>query len=104
MPAPKLTTYKFRVFGGSEDEPAEFEVHGVGRDVQKAESLFADKGWGSTQTRPMTSAAAVSYFAMLRRGEFEGTWDEFESWYLSIEPLDTVTERPTVPEPETASP
>jgi len=97
MSAPKLTTYRFRVLGGDEENPEEFLVHGVGRDIQKTESFFADKGWGNTQSRPMTSAAVVSYFGLRRSGRYAGTWEEFEEWYLSIEPVDAVTERPTGP-------
>jgi hypothetical protein len=95
---PHLTTYKFRVFGGDADaEPTDIVVHGVGRDVQRAEQLFADRGWGSTQSRPMTSAAVVCYYAMLRTGYFSGTWAEFEEWYLAIEPVESDTAVPTEP-------
>ena len=98
---PHLTTYRFRVFGGDADaDPNEIVVHGVGRDVQRTEQLFADRGWGSTTARPMTSAAAVCYFAMLRRGDFSGSWEEFENWYLAIEPVESVTANPTAPERE----
>lgn len=100
---PRLTTYTFRVYGGDADDPAEFTVHGVGRDVQRAESLFAERNWGTTQSRPMTSAAVVSYYAMVRRGEFAGTWEEFEGWYLAIEPEETVTAVPTEPGREPGS-
>lgn len=103
MSAPKLTTYRFRVFGGNEESPEEYIIHGVGRDIQKTESFFADRGWGSTTSRPMTSAAVTSYFALVRSGRYAGTWDEFEEWYLSIEPMDAVTERPTAPGREPGS-
>lgn len=97
MSTPKLTTYRFRVFVGDADDPTETVVHGVGRDVQRAESMFADRGWGATTSRPMTSAAVVSYFAMLRTGKFSGTWEEFENSYLAIEPVEEVNAVPTVP-------
>lgn len=95
---PHLTTYRFRVFGGDADaDPTEIVVHGVGRDVQRTEQFFADRGWGPTNSRPMTSAAVVCYFAMVRRKEYSGTWDEFEDWYLGIEPVEAVTAVPTEP-------
>lgn len=103
MAGPKLTTYRFRVFGGDADNPTEHTIHGVGRDVQRAETLFADRGWGSTQSRPMTSAAAVCYYAMTRSGLYSGTWEEFENWYLSIEPVEAVHATPTEPGHEPGS-
>lgn len=100
---PKLTTYRFRVFMGDPDDPTETVVHGVGRDVQRAEQFFADKGWGQTTSRPMTSAAVVSYFGLKRTGKFDGTWEEFEDAYLSIEPVEAVTATPTEPGVESDS-
>lgn len=97
MSTPRLTTYRFRVLGGDADNPTEYEVPTVGRDVQRAEQYFADKGWGTTQSRPMTSAALVAYFALKRRNEFTGTWEQFEDWYLSIEPVERQTVSPTEP-------
>lgn len=95
---PHLTTYRFRVFGGDPDaDPTDVVVHGVGRDVQRTEQFFAERNWGSTQSRPMTSAAVVCYYAMTRLGMFTGTWEEFENWYLAIEPVESVTASPTEP-------
>lgn len=96
MSAPRLTTYKFIVIGGTADHPEEHEIETVGRDVQRVEATFADKRWGATQDRPMTTAAMVCYFAMLRAGQFSGTWDAFENWYLSVQPLEPVNADPTV--------
>lgn len=93
--APKLTTYKFRVLGGTADDPKGYEVATVGRDVQRAEDAFANRGWGQTTSRPMTSAAMVAYFAMVRMGLFSGKWEEFENWYLSIEPVEPINATPT---------
>jgi hypothetical protein len=100
---PTLTTYTFRVFGGDETNPEMHLVHGVGRDVQRTEAMFAERGWGQTSNRPMTSAAAVSYFAMLRTGAYSGRWEDFEKWYLSIEPEEKVTAFPTDAEHEADS-
>ena len=102
--APKLTTYRFRVYAGDPEDPQVFEIHGFGRDVQRAEQLFAERHWGPTTDRPMTAAAAVSYFAMSRTGQFAGKWEDFESWYLSIEPDSTVTAVPTDAGPVPAYP
>lgn len=99
---PKLTTYRFRVWFGdpeNEENQRELVVHGVGRDVQKAEEFFASKGWGSTQSRPMTAAAVTAYFGLQRSGRYPGTWEEFEAEYLAVEPIDTVTATPTDPAP-----
>lgn len=102
---PKLTTYRFRVWFGNpendEDQRAEL-VHGVGRDVQKAEEFFAQRGWGQTQSRPMTSAAVTAYFALQRSGRFTGSWEEFEEQYLAVEPVETVTATPTEAAPAPA--
>lgn len=95
---PRLTTYRFRVwFGDPADESTQTDVivHGVGRDVQKAEELFMARGWGNTQNRPMTAAAVTAYFGLQRSGKFTGTWEEFEDQYLAVEPIDTVTATPT---------
>lgn len=99
---PKLTTYRFRVwFGDTENEETQHPelVHAVGRDVQKAEEFFAQKGWGSTQNRPMTAAAVTAYFGLQRTGRFPGSWDEFEAQYLAVEPVETVTATPSEPAP-----
>jgi hypothetical protein len=95
MSAPKLTSYRFRVFGGDADEPEVIEIHAFGRDVQHTEQEFAAKKWGAATDRPMTSAAMTSFFALKRTGKFSGTWEEFEEWYLSIEPIETVSAVPT---------
>lgn len=95
---PKLTTYRFRAILGNPEDPdslVELEVLGVGRDVQQAERLFADRKWGETASRPATAAAAVSYFALQRSGKFTGSFDEFEAQYLSIEPVEAVVATPT---------
>lgn len=98
---PKLTTYRFRVWMGDAENPDELVIHAVGRDVQKAEEFFADKGWGSTTARPMTAAAVTAFFGLKRSGRFAGKWEEFEEQYLSVEPIETVTANPTQAEPVT---
>lgn len=103
MSAPKLTTYKFRVLSGSVEDPAEHLVQSIGRDIQRVEALFADRKWGETASRPMTAAAATAYFAMLRSGQFRGTWAEFEDFYLAVEPVEPVTATPTEPGAEPGS-
>lgn len=96
MTAPTMTTYRFRVWAGDPDDPEEYTIHAFGRDVQRVENEFANRKWGSdTTARPMTAAAMSAYFAMLRTNKFSGTFEEFEDWYLSIEPIDTVTAGPT---------
>lgn len=98
---PKLTTFRFRVWMGDPDKPDEFIIHGVGRDVQKTEEFFADKGWGQTTTRPMAAAAVTAFFALKRSARFAGTWEEFENQYLSVEPVEEVTATPTEAAPVT---
>ena len=102
MPAPRLTTYRFRVFAGNPDDPEMYELATFGRDVQRTEKLFAERGWGATTSRPMTSAAVVCYFAMHRLGHFDGDWEAFEEWYLSIEPVEPVNADPINAGPEPA--
>lgn len=95
MSAPTLTSYRFRVFGGDPENPEVHEVHAFGRDVQMTEKAFAENRWGPASDRPMTSAAMTTYNALSRLGRFPGTWEEFEAWYLSIEPIDAVKATPT---------
>jgi hypothetical protein len=102
---PRLTTYKFRVVFGDPENPdtlTERIVHGVGRDVQASETLFAQRGWGQVTDRPMTSAAAVAWAALKRTGQFAGTFDEFEASYLSVEPVESVNATPTEAAPAPA--
>jgi hypothetical protein len=92
---PRLTTYRFRVAMGSADDPRHHVVLALGRDVQQAEALFAQRGWGKTESRPMTSAAAVAWAAMVRMGFFTGDFDSFEKQYLEVAPEELVTANPT---------
>lgn len=98
--APTLTTYKFAVFGGDIANPEHYMVESLGRDVQRAEMEFARRGWGKTESRPMTSAAMVTFYAMTRLGMYSGRWEDFENWYLSIEPEEPVRSNPTDAERE----
>jgi len=95
MAAPKLTLYKFHVFGGDADDPTSYEVAAFGRDITKTEAEFANRRWGSTTDRPLTSAAMIAYFALYRTGAFKGKWEDFEAWYLSVEPGEEVSANPT---------
>lgn len=99
---PRLTTYKFRVVLGSAEDPKTETVLAVGRDVQQAEKLFAQRGWGKTESRPMTSAAAVAWAALIRTGKFHGDFDAFESEYLAVEPEESVAVTPTEAAPAPA--
>ena len=95
MAAPKLTTYQFRVFGGDADDPTEYEVLAVGRDITRTEQAFAERRWGTTTDRPLTSAAMIAYFALYRTGRFTGKWEDFDAWYLGVEPGEELTANPT---------
>jgi hypothetical protein len=95
MSAPTLKSYRFRVYGGDAENPEMFEVHAFGRDVQRTEAEFASRKWGSATDRPMTSAAMTTYFALKRANKYAGTWEEFENWYLSVEPFESVNAVPT---------
>lgn len=99
---PRLTTYKFQVALGDAENPTLHTVLSVGRDIQQAEKLFAQRGWGKTDSRPMTSAAAVAWAALVRTGKFSGDFDSFEEQYLSVEPEDSVTVTPTEAAPAPA--
>lgn len=102
MAAPKLTTYTFHVFGGDADEPTEYEVRAFGRDVTRTEAMFAERRWGATTDRPLTSAAMIAYCALYRTGVFMGKWEDFDSWYLSVEPGEGMTANPTEAAPDPA--
>ena len=98
MATPRLTTYKFRVLFGNPEEPdtiTETVVHGIGRDVQTAETLFAQRKWGQVTDRPMTGAAVVAWAALRRTGQYTGDFDSFESQYLEVAPVEEVTATPT---------
>jgi hypothetical protein len=99
---PHLTTYKFRVSMGDEENPEVFLIHAVGRDVQQAEKLFAQRNWGATTSRPMTSAAAVAWASLTRTGRYSEDFDTFETEYLEVVPEETVTVTPTEPAPAPA--
>lgn len=95
MAAPKLTVYTFHVFGGDPDNPKEYEVRAFGRDITKTEAAFAERRWGATTDRPMTSATMIAYYAMNRTGEFTGKWEDFEAWYIAVEPGEEMAANPT---------
>lgn len=99
---PRLTTYTFNVAMGDIDNPTFETVRTIGRDVQTAEQLFAKRGWGKTDSRPMTSAAAVAWAAMVRSGKFHGDFDSFESAYLEVSAEGQATATPTEPAPAPA--
>jgi hypothetical protein len=95
MSAPKLTQYQFVVFGGNPDAPTVFEVLAFGRDITRTESAFAERRWGATTDRPLTSAAMIAYYALYRTGQFTGKWEDFDVWYLSVEPGEEFSVNPT---------
>jgi hypothetical protein len=103
---PSLTAYRFRVVLGNPDDDdslIEHHVTAFGRDIQQVERLFADRKWGSTQDRPITAAAGAAYYALTRKGWFDGSFDDFEAAYIEVaadEPA-AVSIRPTerVPTP-----
>ena len=97
MPAPRFTTYALRVWMGDPENPTEHHIVTLGRDVQRTEMMFAENGWGKTENRPITSAAAVAYFAMMRLGLYSGTWKDFSDSYLSIEPEEPINSFPIDP-------
>lgn len=99
---PRLTTYKFRVALGNPEDPTIHTVLAVGRDVQQAEKLFAQRGWGKTDARPMTSAAAVAWAALVRTGQYASDFDTFENQYLAVEPEEPVNVTPTEAAPAPA--
>lgn len=99
---PRLTTHKFHIATGDAENPSTYSVLAVGRDIQQAEQLFAKRGWGKTESRPMTSAAAVAWAALVRTGQWQGDFDSFESVYLEVVPEATVVATPTEAAPAPA--
>lgn len=99
---PTLTTYKFRVAFGDADNPTTHHVLAVGRDVQQAEKVFAQRNWGKTDARPMTSAAVVAWAALTRMGAYHSDFDTFEAEYLEVVPEESVTVTPTEAAPDPA--
>lgn len=100
--APQLSTYRFNIALGSAEDPRFFHVLSVGRDVQQAEKLFASRGWGKTDNRPMTSAAAVAWAALTRLGEYHADFDTFENEYLEVVPEAAAPATPTEAAPDPA--
>lgn len=92
---PHLTTYKFNIALGDAENPRFVSVQSVGRDVQQAERYFAQRGWGKTDSRPMTSAAVVAWAALTRIGEYHGDFDQFEMEYLEVVPESSPAAVPT---------
>lgn len=99
MQTPSLTAYRFVVLLGDPDAPEAIEVTAFGRDIQKVESLFAERRWGTADQRPMTAAVAAAYFAAIRTGKYSGEFDEFEAAYLEVTASDPVKLTPTEREP-----
>jgi len=99
---PTLTTYIFRVAFGDPENPRVIDVRTVGRDVQQAEQFFAKKGWGKTESRPMTAAAVTAWAALHRAGQYPGDFDAFEAEYLEVSPQESVPVRPTDAAPDPA--
>lgn len=107
MNTPSLTAYRFTVVLGDPGDPATLralDVTAYGRDIQKVEALFGERKWGAVDARPITAAVAACYFALLRTGEFAGTFDAFEAAYLEVSSEEPVKVFPTEAEAVPASP
>jgi hypothetical protein len=100
---PRFTRHRFTVVLGDPeaDEVTEHHVIAIGADVQRVETLFADKGWGDMAKRPIASASALAYFALRRAGGFEGSFDDFQNAYIEVRPEGTQTVNPTDAAPAT---
>lgn len=102
---PRFTRHRFVVFlGNAEDESTVTEHHvvAIGADVQRVEALFAGHGWGEVSKRPITAAAAMAYYALVRTGAFTGTFAEFEGAYIEVQPEGQQTVNPTDAAPSPA--
>lgn len=104
-PQLKLSSPRLLVILGNPDDPdswSSVEVQTIGRDTTAAETLFGVKKFGRTMDHPVLSLTAIAYYGLLRTGRFQGSWEDFESAYVEIQPLGMDDSFPTVPEPATA--
>jgi hypothetical protein len=92
---PHLNAYPFTVVLGDPENPEIHEVIAYGRDMQKVESLFADRRWGAVSDRPITGAVAAAYFACMRSGVYAGTFDQFEAAHLEVQGGEPIKVFPT---------
>jgi len=82
-----LQSPRYRVVvGGVADASTwqELEVQALTRDLASAESLFAKRKWGAPNEQPIKLTAVAAYQALLRSGQIQGSWDQFEAQYLEV--------------------
>lgn len=99
----KLTSPKLAIVTGDPDDDStweEFEVQTIGRDSIMAETLGGVQKWGRVQDHSMRYLSAMGYYAMMRRGAFSGSYEDFENATIEIRPVGADNAFPTVTGPE----
>lgn len=82
-----LQSPRYRVVVGNPDESAtwqELEVQALTRDLASAEQLFSKRKWGAPAEQPIKLTAVSAYMALIRTGQIQGSWDQFEQQYLEV--------------------
>lgn len=98
----RLSSPRVQVIMGDPDDPASWQVHEVqtvGRDTVAAETLFGVQKLGRPVDHPVRSLVAMSYYAMLRTGRYQGSFEAFEADYIEIAPVGEDIATPTEPAP-----
>ena len=88
----KLRTLRYRVIIGDPELPqdtwAVHEVQSIGRDMTRAETIFARKKWGKPMDHPIRYQDLVAWCALVRAERIDMSWDEFEQTYIECAAVD----------------
>lgn len=99
--APSLKLEKFRVAFGDEDDQSTWSVVEVitrPKDGMQAFDLFGrHKEWGSPEKNQFRVALATVYYALRRRGDYSGNFDQFMVDVLDLEKVEEEQADPTEP-------
>lgn len=96
---PRLKLDRFQVAFGDEDDETTWSVLTVPtrpKDTTQAFDLFGrHKEWGAPDRNPHRLAMATVYYALRRRGEYTGNFDQFIDEVLDVEKVDEEQVDPT---------
>lgn len=96
---PALKLDRFQVAFGDEDDPATWrtiELVTRPKDSMQASDLFGrHKEWGKAADNQHKLALATVYYALKRRGDYTGNFDQFTDELLDLEKVDDEQVDPT---------
>lgn len=88
----KLNTVRYRVVIGDPEAPPDtweiHEVQSIGRDMSRAETIFARNKWGKVLDHPIRFQDLVAWCALTRTSRIDMGWDEFEASYIECAPAE----------------